>query len=157
MQIVSLSQCPQYSPILAHWAYFQWYNDRNISFKAVEADYRRRADAEFLPLAWVAFERDLPVGMISFKEHDLSSHSHLSPWLSALFVIPMYRRRGIANALIDTVKEEARNRGYPKLYLFADHKNLSYLSRYYSSRGWIFEEKAVDGDGCETAVYSFPL
>lgn len=157
MQILSLSQCPQYSPILAHWAYFQWYNDRNISFKAVEADYRRRADAEFLPVSWVAFEGDLPVGMISLKEHDLSSHSHLAPWLSALFVIPVYRRRGIANALIDTVTAEAKDRGYPKIYLFADHKNLSYLSRYYAARGWMFEEKASDGDGCETAVYSLSL
>jgi GNAT superfamily N-acetyltransferase len=157
MKIVSLSQCPQYSPILAHWAYFQWYNDRTISFKVVDADYRRRSETGSLPVSWVAFDADTPVGMISLKTHDLSSHTHLSPWLSALYVLPLFRRRGIANMLISTVIENAKTLGFSRLYLFADHKNLAYLSRFYEARGWHFEEKAVDGDGNETAVYSFQL
>ena len=157
MHIVSLSQCPQYSPILAHWAYFQWYGDRNVSFRAVDADYRRRSEPGALPVSWVALEGDLPVGMVSLKEHDLASHAHLSPWLSALFVLPIYRRRGIANELIKTVIGDAKSRGGERLYLFADHKNLSYLSRFYSARGWNFEEDAVDGEGNPTAVYSFRL
>ena len=157
MHIVSLSQCPQYSSILAHWAYFQWYSDRTVSFKAVDADYRRRAGTGSLPLSWVALEGDLPVGMISLKEHDLSSHTHLSPWLSALYVLPLYRRRGIANDLIGTVIREAKVRGGSRLYLFADHKNLQYLSRFYSARGWNFVENAADGEGNPTAVYSYQL
>lgn len=153
MEIMPLSQSPQYSAILAHWAYFQWYHDRKVSFKAVEADYRRRADFESLPVSWVAFSGDLPVGMVSLKDHDLVSHSHLSPWLSALYVLPQYRRRGIAESLIHTVTSYAHEQGNSQLYLFADHRNLFYLSGYYSARGWSFCEKAVDGEGNDTEIY----
>lgn len=157
MKIMPLSQCFQYSVILAHWAYFQWYHDRNVSFSAVEADYRRRADFDSLPVSWVAFSGDIPVGMVSLKDHDLASHTHLRPWLSALYVLPQYRRRGIAESLIDTVASYAHERKNTRLYLFADHRNLLYLSGYYSARGWNFCDKAVDGEGNDTEIYSKEL
>ena len=155
--IVPLSFCPHYSPILAHWAYFQWYHERQVSFKAVEADYRRRAGFDSLPVSWVALEGDTPVGMVSLKEHDLASHQHLGPWLSALYVLPPFRRRGVAGALISEVLMSAKERGASKIYLFADHRNLSYLSRFYSSRGWKLEEKTFDGEGKNTEIYSKEL
>jgi GNAT superfamily N-acetyltransferase len=157
MEIVPLSLCPHYSPILAHWAYFQWYHERKVSFKAVDSDYRRRSCFDDLPVSWVAMDGDTPVGMVSLKEHDLSSHPHLSPWLSALYVLPLYRRRGIAGSLISKILSNAKDRGFSKVYLFADHRNLSYLSRYYSSRGWKLEEKTVDGEGMNTEIYSKEL
>ena len=155
--IVPLSKCSQYSPILAHWAFFQWYHTRNVDFRAVEADYRRRADSTALPVSWVALADNVPAGMVSLKEHDLSSHAHLSPWLSALYVIPEFRRQGIAAGLIDAVVDYARSKGYKELFLFTDNKNSAYLSRYYTERGWTLYERVRDQDGMEIEVLSFLL
>ena len=157
IEVVPLSAFPQYSPILAHWAYFQWYHERNVSFKAVDLDYRRRSSFDDLPVAWVALDRDLPVGMVSLKDHDLATHQHLRNWLSALYVIPQYRRRGIAGLLISSLLTNARERGYSRVHLFADNRNLSYLSYFYKSRGWKLEERTLDGEGRNTEIYSIDI
>ncbi|MGL4370699.1 MAG: GNAT family N-acetyltransferase [Spirochaetota bacterium] len=157
MEIFPLSRCPQYFLILAHWAFFQWYYHKRIDFRAVTADYRRRADFSSLPVSWVAVDEGAPVGMISFKNRDLSSHSHLSPWLSALYVIPELRKKGLGGELIKTVQDYALGKGFSRIYLFTDHKDAAYLSGYYAERGWLFLEKAVDSDGMEIEILYYNL
>ena len=157
MTILPLSKYPQYSPLLAHWAFFQWYHQRNVDFKAVEADYRRRADFTALPVSWLVMEKNIPVGMVSLKAHDLNSHAHLTPWLSALYVVPEFRKKGFAGKLIETVAAYAKCCGYHQIYLFTDNKNASYLSRYYIERGWTLHEKVSDADGMEVEVLTLLL
>lgn len=153
MDIIPLSECPQHVPILAHWAFLHWYINRNVSFEVVEADYRRRSDFRFLPISWVALHKGMPVGMVSLKEFDLQSHRHLSPWLSALYVIPQFRKRGIAENLIKEVIACATQQGQPFIHLFTDHRNASYLSTYYQKRGWDLLEKTIDNDGLYTDIF----
>lgn len=152
MEIVPLSSCPQYVPILAHWAFVHWYLDRNISFEVVESDYRRRADFSSLPVCWTAIHLGMPVGMVSLKEYDLQSHRHLKPWLSALYVIPQFRKKGIGERLINQVISYAGSHNMNELHLFTDHRDSDYLSEYYRIRGWNLLERTLDNDGQYTEI-----
>jgi GNAT superfamily N-acetyltransferase len=157
MEILPLNKCPQFVPILAHWAYLYWYVNRNVKFATVEADYRRRADFSALPVSWVALDRGFPIGMVSLKEFDLQSHRHLSPWLSALYVIPQFRRRGFAELLINDVIRHAELIGHEHVHLFTDNRNATYLSGYYESRGWNLIEKTYDNDGLYTEIFRIDM
>jgi GNAT superfamily N-acetyltransferase len=139
------------------WAFGYWYANSGILFSAVFADYQRRADFSSLPVTWVAVEDGKPVGIVSLKEYDLLSHKHLTPWLSALYVIPEYRKRGIARKLIETVIDYASSLGYSSVHLFTDNRKNDYLERYYSSLGWSTIEKTLDHRGEPTRVMRYVL
>jgi GNAT superfamily N-acetyltransferase len=155
MEIFPLSERAEFIKPLSLWAFGHWYVNRGIKFTAIEADYARRADFSNLPVTWVAVEDALPVGMVSLKEHDLTSHRNLTPWLSALYVIPQYRRRGIAVRLIDTVLCFAQVQEYNSVHLFTDHRKINYLTRYYLNRGWEIVEHTFDIEGNPTNIMSY--
>jgi len=157
MEIVPLASCPHFVPVLAHWAYLHWYLHRNIRFSAVEADYRRRASDSILPVTWVALERGMPIGMVSLKDYDLQSHRQFSPWLSALYVIPQFRKKGVGDSLIAQTISFATEKGYRAVHLFTDHRNTTYLSGYYKKRGWELIERAFDNDGHYTESFRISI
>ena len=59
--------------------------------------------------------------------------SFLSPWLGSLVVDPKYQRQGIGKALIATIKSNAKELGFSKLYLFTFDPRLL---DYYRNLGW---------------------
>ena len=101
-------------------------------------------------------EEDMLVGMVS-KNDDLWSRKDLNPWLASLYVVPEFRRRGIAEALVGAVIEKARGLGYPELYLFLGHEDGLDLALYYGNRGWQYMEDAVDNDGNPTKIFFYQL
>ena len=157
MIIRPLSDYPEYIKIVAMWAFGYWYSNSGILFSAVLADYQRRADFSSLPVAWVAVEDNKPIGIVSLKEYDLLSHKHLTPWLSALYVIPDFRKQGIAQKLIETVADYASSLGFQSLYLFTDNRKNDYLIQYYSSRGWTTVEKTLDHRGVPTNIMNYVI
>jgi len=114
--IKPLGECPGYAPVLAYWSYNLWYRSRPIGYDLIIKAYRQRAAGAGVPAAFVAIEEDMPVGMVSLKNDDLWSRKDLNPWLASLYVVPEFRRRGIAEALVGAVIEKARGLGYPELY-----------------------------------------
>jgi GNAT superfamily N-acetyltransferase len=84
-----------------------------------------------LPIAWVAHDHGVILGTAALRVADLPGHDHLTPWLSGVFVLPEYRRRGVAAALCRHVEACALTMGYPRLYLFTlDQQAL------YEGLGW---------------------
>lgn len=155
--IKPLRDFPAYAPILAYWSYRQWYRKRDIGFDHVIQSYQKRASDNLLPISWVAIEEDMPVGMVTLKENDLWSRKDINPWLASLYVEPDFRRRGIGEQLVNAVIARARKLGLAKLHLFLDNAELTTLERYYSKRGWIFFEEALDNDGNETKIFLMTL
>jgi GNAT superfamily N-acetyltransferase len=145
IKIELLKNHPDYAPILAFWAYQEWYQQRSIPFDLVIKSYKGRARSEKIPITWIAVEDGIPVGMASLKENDIWSRKNLNPWLASLFVLPEYRKRGIGFMLINQVIEKSKLLQHPLLYLFTDHNN-NRLERYYSKSGWLFLEKAKGND-----------
>ncbi len=152
LKIYPLSEKKSLYPILAYWSYNNWYLTRNVSFKIVLHEYRRRAEPDSLPCSFIAFWGELPVGMISIKDTDMISRRELSPWLSALYVSPEYRERGIGTELIKTVQNFSSYKGFKRIFLFIDIRYLEKLEKYYAERGWIFLDEDLDSDGNITKI-----
>jgi GNAT superfamily N-acetyltransferase len=152
LKIYPLSERKSLYPILAYWSYNNWYMTRNVPFKYVLHEYKRRAEPENLPCSFVAFWGELPVGMVSIKETDMLKRQELSPWLSALYVSPEYRNRGIGNELIQTVLNHCSRKGFQYVFLFIDIRYITQLEKYYKERGWIFLDEETDSDGNRTKI-----
>ena len=60
------------------------------------------------------------------------THGHLGPWLSAVYVVPEQRGRGIASALVERAVEECARLGIGELFLFTP-RNES----LYARLGWV--------------------
>ncbi len=153
LKIFPLAEKQIFYPILAYWSYTSWYMGRKVPFNAVLNEYRRRADMESMPYSFIALWDDIPAGMVSLKENDLSSRLELGPWLSALYVAPEFRKRGIAERLITEIKKQCSSIAVPRVFLFIDNKNMDYLEKYYRNKNWIFLEDSLDSDGHETKIF----
>lgn len=156
-RIKLLKDCPEYAAVLAYWSYNLWYRTRPIDYDTIIAAYRQRARDGAIPLSWVAVEESMPVGMATLKENDLWSRKDLNPWLASLYVVPEFRRRGLAGELIDSVTGKARELGLERVYLFLGHGEEMDLAAFYTRRGWRYLEDAHDNDGRPTKIFYYPL
>ncbi len=155
--VTLLNNYPEFAPVLGHWSYLNWYRDRDIECITVMRSYQQRARDEQVPVCYVAIEDTAPVGMVTLKNDDLWSRKDLNPWLASLYVLQDYRRRGIANDLINAVTARAGEMGYKKLYLFLGQEEQDRLETYYKKRGWKFQEEALDNDGLPTCIFYLDL
>lgn len=157
LRIHPLSQKKSLSPICAYWAFATWYTKRSIPFSAVMNEYRKRSDMESWPYTYIALWGELPVGMVSVKESELAQREELSPWLSALYVVPEFREKGIGDKLIRTVIEDCKKKKIKRVFLFLDSRNLSRLERYYRKRGWVYYDDETDSDGNRTKIFFYEI
>lgn len=157
LRIYPLSQRKSLSPICAYWSFVTWYMKRNIPFSAVMNEYRKRSDMESMPYSFIAIWGELPVGMVSVKESELAAREELSPWLSALYVAPDYRGKGIGGRLMQTVIDDCRQKKIKRIFLFLDSRNLSALEKYYRKRGWIYYDDERDSDGNRTKIFFYEI
>lgn len=97
-----------------------------------EQRFSAHANADKMPLTFVALDEGKAVGMCSLREND-GIRPDLTPWLGSLAVTEGYRGQGIARQLVDVVKLEARKFGFETLYLFAFDLTIP---EYYKSLGW---------------------
>jgi GNAT superfamily N-acetyltransferase len=81
----------------------------------------------------IASQDGTMVGIVMVVDNDLEIETDRTPWLSALYVAPAHRGRGIAHHLLDAAQDFARNAGSTELYLYvADGP----LVTFYSELGW---------------------
>lgn len=156
VKIFRLKDRPELAAVCAHWAYGQWYMKRTVPFDLVLKAYRQWAAGTGLPEIFVAVNKTYPVGMAALKERDLWARKDLRLWLSSVYVMPQFRKKGIGEKLITAVTSEAENQDI-NLYLFLDPENERDLIPFYEKRGWLFSENAPDNDGQPSKIYRFPL
>jgi predicted N-acetyltransferase YhbS len=107
-----------------------WVPD--VTIERVEQNLANHLNEDSLPLTFVAFEDDKPVGMCCLRITD-GIRPNLTPWLGSLVVDPSLQGQGIGKLLIDTVKVKAKEMEFPKLYLFAFDPTIP---DYYTKLGW---------------------
>ncbi|WP_028373930.1 GNAT family N-acetyltransferase [Legionella lansingensis] len=107
-----------------------WLPD--VPIARVEDNLHNHLNSEQLPLTFVAFHNDKPVGMCSLREND-GIRPDLTPWLGSLVVSPPYQKQGIARILIDRIKAKAAEMDFKTLYLFAFDATIP---DYYARLGW---------------------
>ena len=120
-------------------------------------EYKKRAESDELPRSFVAFCDEFPVGMVSIRKTDLMSREDLTPWMSALYVLPDYRNIGIGSELINAALNASRLKGFKKIFLFLDNRDIIELEKYYSVRGWMYFDDGYDSDGNSTKIFFHEL
>jgi GNAT superfamily N-acetyltransferase len=155
-RIILLKDASDYAPILAYWAYGEWYVNRSFDFNLLIKAYQDRIDDSKLPVSLVAIENGIPVGMVSLKENDVWSRKDLNPWLNSLYVVPEFRNRGIGKLLIEKVKKKAMDLNISRLFLFADADNI-YLNNYYNNIGWTFLKDEKGNDENKIKIYYYNI
>ena len=115
---------------LARLSWAEWqpiYRGRGQTFEHALKNYRERTNTDCLPLTLVALHGAELVGTVSLKFQDLDTRPDLDPWLGALFVVPSWRRRGIATLLMHRAVDEARRLNLRGLFLWTSSAEGLYL------------------------------
>jgi GNAT superfamily N-acetyltransferase len=116
-------------PLARHF-YNQWPKWSG-SVEAQVTLFESRSNRDRLPLALVAHRAMILLGTVSLLERSVHSHSHLSPWVAALYVLPIARHAGVAMRLMTAAEEWAHRLGYGAVYI-----GISAAQEQYEQRGW---------------------
>jgi GNAT superfamily N-acetyltransferase len=129
-----LANWPDCIPELAMYAYDEWralFESKGQDYEDALNSYCERTNIDSVPLALVALCDGNVIGAASLKIDDLDIRPEITPWLGGVFVLPQWRRRGIATHLIGRAIEEARRLHVSELYLWTPSaKSL------YERLGW---------------------
>jgi len=148
VDILDLSRCRSVVPEVARWHHQEWLQGRGaemlISGTRSEEQLRKRevllashCERSSVPRTFIAFADNKPVGSASFVYYQFMRRQIASEWLTNVYVLPEYRRRGIAASLIDKVCDYARTQGVVELCLYTSDQ-----TPYYTKRGWVFRRQA---------------
>jgi len=142
MRIEYLADFESHLPAVAAWQHAQF------GYLAPSVTLEQRSQRLHLSLR----KSELPTTFVALSESGgllgcagilptTITHQHLSPWLSAVFVPPQHRRKGIASALSLRAAAEAGALGHGMLYLFTPHSES-----LYARLGWqTFERSEHNG------------
>ncbi len=129
-----LAECQEYILVLSKL----WYEELsrhwnpNATVESAQENLLKHLNQNQMPMTFVALYEEKPIGMASLREND-GLQSNLTPWLGSLVVSPAYRNCKIGEALINIIKQQAKNLGYDKLYLLAFDAELTH---WYKRLGW---------------------
>jgi GNAT superfamily N-acetyltransferase len=143
MKIDLLKNHQQHIPTLARWFKEEspdYFQDKSLEDVAQD-QFMSRLNDDVLPVSFIAYEAELPVGTIALLEASVTTHDHLTPWLGGLHVHPEFRHRGIGSKLVQAGIEKAIALGFDYLYA-----GVSSAEDHYIARGWeIFEKLSYHG------------
>lgn len=122
---------------VAQWLNDEWGKEQGYSYQDTLSWCREVATSDHETIVCAHWAQQ-PVGTALLVDCDLHSHSHFSPWLSSLFVVPEYRRRGIGRSLAKRLCEIAGEQGHTEIYVYALEGPLM---AFYRQLGW----SAVEG------------
>ena len=74
-------------------------------------------------------EDDNLIGFISLFRYDGEKRQDLTPWYATMYVKKEYRKMGYSKILNDALIQDAKNKGYDKVYLKSE------LNNYYEKFG----------------------
>ena len=112
---------------VAQWMFEQWGQaTESASPEAFIPGLRQRTHCGSIPFTLVAFHDSEPIGTASLFFQDMDTHTHLCPWMSAIYVDPGFRSRGIGRRLCADVVMRARSLSVQTLYLFTPDKTAFY-------------------------------
>ncbi|MCB0110587.1 MAG: GNAT family N-acetyltransferase [Caldilineaceae bacterium] len=149
MQIDYLANHPHFIPTLAAWHHAMW--GALAPGSTVEQRIARltgHVGRPAIPTTLVAFEDATVFGSASLVPNDLTTHSHLTPFLASVYVGEPYRKRGIASSLVRQMVAAAGELGVAKVYLITPDQQA-----LYRKLGWQ-DEKVVDYRGERVTLMS---
>ena len=153
-RIVPLSDAPFAIPTLTRWfidEWAPWYGQDGQG--NAEADLLACCNRDSLPLAVAALgDEDQVFGTAALKHQSLGSELGYGPWLAAVLVGQVYRRRGIGDMLVGAIETEARRLGHESIYVSTDSA-VSLVTR----RGWTSLDQHTDSLRGRVSIYRLDL
>jgi predicted N-acetyltransferase YhbS len=86
------------------------------------------------------------IGTCLLVESEIEPNHDVSPWLAGLFVAPEHRRRGAGAVLVRAIEDQARQRGFSRLYLYTTG-----AVAFYTRLGWEVLDR-TNWKGLDTAL-----
>ncbi|WP_120497849.1 GNAT family N-acetyltransferase [Kiloniella sp. EL199] len=129
---------PDYIETCADWEYTTWGKSYGWTRENVLKSYQQMTESDNIEQAFVALSGKKPVGTALLIENDHDDYKHYRPWLAALYVDPLYRRKGAARKLVALIEQVARNRGEKQLFLYTLSPNI------YRAMDWEIVEQFGD-------------
>lgn len=113
-----------------------------------DAIYNSFLEEKKLPKFFLLLKDNEIIGCSALIINDFISRHDLYPWLACLFVEEKERGNEYGNVLMEHAEKEAREIGFPVVYLTTDHDG------YYERYGWIRIEDGIDLFSCKpTRIY----
>ena len=134
----------------AAWWHAQWGQHMGYSLADAEAAITALTSPDSGQAALIALVDGIPAGSVFLVDRDLETHTHLTPWLAGLFVLPAFRRMGIGEALVSAIIGHASAAGRNRLYLYTS------LAEFYRRRGWTRQE-VITLHGVEHKIMTLAL
>ena len=146
MKIDLLKHHQQHILTLASWfkeASPDYFKDQSLEAIAQE-HFVSRLNDNTLPISFIAYEGEIPIGTVALLLESVTTHKHLSPCLGGLHVHPEYRHKGIGSKLVQAGLEKAIALGFDCVYA-----GISKAEDHYISQGWEVFAKVIY---CETPL-----
>jgi GNAT superfamily N-acetyltransferase len=133
LDVVSLSKRPEFADACAAWDFAEWgCMEAGVTLDNTLKDYRTERTEKDLPATWVGLCDGRLAGSVRLRYNDHTDREDLNPWMGSLYVHPVYRGKGLGQALCLKVKEEAlKTFGFKTLYLYTPD-----AADFYQRLGW---------------------
>ena len=141
MVIVPLEEHLDLVPVLAGWFRDEWpeWAD-SLKDGEIEEMFRRSAKPDGVPRVLVALDDVEPVGTAALREESISTHLHLTPWLTGVYVVPERRGRVIGQTLVRGILAYAREQRMIRAVYTSVRKGVPGLQR----EGWEVVDRAKE-------------
>jgi len=154
--ISNLNEHESWLPLVALWHHDEWLRThsglegRGRSPEVIEKKLCERRHAlsrhlgeEPLPTTFVAHWAGDPIGTVSLVYYQFTHDQNPTEWLTNLFVLPEYRRRGVASHLLNSAIAYASSHDLHRLLLYTNDQVDFYRKRHWRplNRGLVQGEK----------------
>ena len=149
--VIPLRERPEFCAFFARQFEAEWPNWYGPGGQGnAGEDLKAFANAEGnLPVGVIALDdAGSPIGIAALKAVSINTHTHLSPWATAGYVIPARRRTGVGARLLSALLAEAQRLGFHTIYC-ATARAVSLLER----EGWS-QTDAVVHDGERQFIFT---
>lgn len=145
MQILRLSDYPQYKEMAAQWFSEKWQIPVEAYLESIQISIDQK---HAIPQWYIVLNKDkYLIAGAGVIDNDFHERKDLTPNLCALFVEENYRNQNIAKHILDFVCEDLSNQGIQTLYLITDH------TEFYEKCGWRFLTLVEDEEGEMVRMY----
>ncbi len=121
-----------------HWSQYSAlmnFDDTNNKFRNI---YAINND---IPYGIAMYDNDLLIGFCVFKETCLDKYPEYTPWISDVMIFDDYRSKGYGRKLIELAKNELKEKGFKKAYLWTDK-----APAFYEKIGFVYVKDVLKND-----------
>ena len=145
MNIFNLKEKPEFIKEVATLEYKEWGNmDISCEQFKIKINNKIKKIKNYLDNSsyckLILLDGSNLVGFISIFPYDGTERTDLTPWYATMYVKEKYRGKGYSKLLNCAIKDEAKRRGFKKIYLKTD------LNNYYEKFGAVFMEYLKNGE-----------